>query len=56
MNRPLREWSATDKEQDKENKLPSTDEPPRKFQCCCFLLVYYYILYKKLHSICQDSL
>ncbi|KAG6452160.1 hypothetical protein O3G_MSEX007513 [Manduca sexta] len=30
-NRPLREWAA-DKEQDKENKLPSTDEPPRKKQ------------------------
>ncbi|XP_050361204.1 polyhomeotic-proximal chromatin protein-like isoform X4 [Nymphalis io] len=32
VNRPLREWSSSDKEQDKENKLPSTDEPPRKKQ------------------------
>ncbi|XP_060809385.1 polyhomeotic-proximal chromatin protein isoform X5 [Amyelois transitella] len=31
VNRPLREW-GTDKEQDKENKLPSADEPPRKKQ------------------------
>lgn len=32
VTRPLREWSAGDKEQDKENKLPSADEPSRKKQ------------------------
>ncbi|CAH2035164.1 unnamed protein product, partial [Iphiclides podalirius] len=31
VNRPVREWAA-DKDQDKENKLPSPDEPPRKKQ------------------------
>lgn len=31
VNRPLREWGTGEKEQDKENKLPSVDEPPREF-------------------------
>lgn len=29
VNRPLRDWSQADKDQDKENKMP-TDEPPSK--------------------------